>query len=403
MIRLLINGILGKMGIALCRAAEESPEFEIAGGVDISRPYPFPYPVFSGFDAVDVPFDVIIDFSVPEALEDELAFVRSHPIPLVVGTTGLTDRHLRLLKSVSRYSPVFVSRNMSLGVNLQVSLVREAVSALGPGFDIEITEKHHRTKVDSPSGTALMLADAISDGSSVDYDYVFGRHEKNRRRTNHEIGFHSIRGGTIVGEHEVSFIGNDEIISVSHQAFSKRVFAEGALRAAAYLSSKPSGIYNMRDIVTEHTILSNVSILADQAVIHLESDSNDPGFVSSVFTAVSDQGVLVDMISCSAPSEGPLSLGFSVPDASLSAALKAVRKLKGISGVQMEGSLTKITAEGSGMALHKGIAARILSGLRNAEISISLITTSETKIEFCVPSSDTDAAVQTVRASIETA
>ena len=396
MIRLLINGILGRMGHALCTAAEESDSFTVAGGVDRVVDAAFPYPVFPNLSSADVPFDVIIDFSVPAALEDELRFACANGKPLVVGTTGLTDRHIRMLKNASVRIPVFMSGNMSLGVNLQMDLVRNASAALGPSFDVEIIERHHRTKKDAPSGTALMLAGAVAGSASGDYDYVYGRHEKDRARSDHEIGFHSVRGGTLVGEHEVSFIGKDEVVSVTHQAFSKRVFAEGALRAASYVSGRGPGFYNMENIVTEHSVVSLVTSLPDQAVIHLSGAQNDPGLVRDVFRSVSDQGIFVDMISCSAPDGESLSLAFSVPDSYLSEALRAVGRVNGVTGVHSESDLVKVTVEGSGMALRKGIAAQVLSALHIAGIHPSIITTSETKIEFCVVSALADTAVSTV-------
>ena len=396
MIRLLINGIHGQMGRALCKAAEESDSFTVSGGVDRVVDAAFPYPIFPDYPSVNVPYDVIIDFSVPAALEEELRFASANGKPLVVGTTGLTERHVRMMKNASVRIPVFASGNMSLGVNLQMGLVRDAAAALGPSFDIEIIERHHRTKKDAPSGTALMLADAISGCSPEEYEYVYGRHEKDRRRSSHEIGFHSVRGGTLVGEHEVSFSGKDEVVSVTHQAFSKQVFAQGALRAASYIADKPSGFYNMENIVTEHNVVSLVTALPDQAVIHLGSAENTPGLVRNVFRSVSDQGIFVDMISCSAPDGEPVSLAFSVPDNYLSEALRAVNRVKGVTGVHSESDLVKVTVEGSGMALRKGIAAQVLSALHAAGIHPSIITTSETKIEFCVASALADTAVRTV-------
>ncbi len=249
MTKILINGILGHMGRAICAAAEDQHDLEIAGGIDRLADPSFPYPVFSSPEEVNVPFDVIVDFSSPSALERNVCFALEKNVPLLVGTTGLSDEQADLLVRASEKIPVFRSANMSVGVNLQTALVRAAAETLGAGFDIEIVERHHRLKVDAPSGTALMLAEAAAEGSGRNMEYVYERHSKREKRTSDEIGIHSVRGGTIVGEHEVAFIGNDEIITITHQAFSKRVFAEGTLRAARYLAGRGPGLYSMRDVI----------------------------------------------------------------------------------------------------------------------------------------------------------
>lgn len=249
MIRVLISGCTGHMGYAVQKACEESEGFSVACGVDILEGASFPYPYFDSFDKVNVPFDVIIDFSSPKAVEGELKLAIKEKKPVVIGSTGLSEKEMECIRKASEVIPVLQSGNMSLGVNLQMDLIKTAAKALVPGYDIEIVERHHRQKKDAPSGTALMLADAISSVLPEKPEYVLGRSEKDKKRTDSEIGFHSVRGGTIVGEHEVSFIGNDEVITITHHAFSKRIFAEGALHAARFLTDKKPGMYAMSDVL----------------------------------------------------------------------------------------------------------------------------------------------------------
>ena len=237
------------MGRAISEAAKEQDGIEVVCGVDCVKQPDNDVPVFTSFNDVDIPFDMIIDFSVPSVVEKEVAFALSKKVPLIVGTTGLSEEQVAMLEKASETIPVFRTANMSVGVNLQVLLSQIAESVLGKAFDVEIVERHHRLKVDAPSGTALMLADAIAEKMEEKPEYVYDRQCKREKRTDHEIGIHSVRGGTIVGEHEVSFIGQNEVITITHQAFSKGVFAEGALKAALFLKDKESGMYSMKDIL----------------------------------------------------------------------------------------------------------------------------------------------------------
>ena len=246
--RVLINGALGHMGQALLAALNASGELTPAVGVDL-KAGDFPGALFSAARQVDAPFDIAIDFSRPEAAMAVLDLCLREKKPLVTGTTGLGEGEMERLKEASRVIPVFYSRNMSLGVNLQMALVRAAARVLGPAFDPEIVETHHNLKVDAPSGTALMLAEAIEGARDGESELVFGRHEKNRRRDRREIGIHSLRGGNVAGEHAVYFLGSDEEIVITHRAGSKRVFAEGALKAAAFLLEQAPGFYTMEDVI----------------------------------------------------------------------------------------------------------------------------------------------------------
>ena len=247
--RVLISGALGHMGQAVLASLNAGDGSLVpAVGIDLQKG-DFPGVLFSSADRVDVPFDVAIDFSRPTAAMAVLDLCLREKKPLVIGTTGLGEGEMARLKEASQVIPVFFSRNMSLGVNLQLALVQAATRALGDAFDPEIVETHHNLKVDAPSGTALMLAEAIEGARAGESELVFGRHETNKRRAKEEIGIHSLRGGNKAGEHSVYFLGTDEEIIITHRAGSKRVFADGAVKAAAFLLEQRPGFYTMKDVI----------------------------------------------------------------------------------------------------------------------------------------------------------
>jgi len=248
--RVLINGALGHMGQAVLAALQAGDGALVpAVGIDLQTTGNFPGALFSAASEVDVPFDVAIDFSRPAATMAVLELCLQKKKPLVTGTTGLGEAEMARLKAASEVIPVLFSRNMSLGVNLQMALVKAAAQVLGYAFDPEIVETHHNLKVDAPSGTALMLAEAIESARAGESQLIFGRHETNKRRTRDEIGIHSLRGGNKAGEHEVHFLGTDEELVITHRATSKRVFAEGAVKAAAFLLTQKPGFYTMKDVI----------------------------------------------------------------------------------------------------------------------------------------------------------
>ncbi len=247
--KLLVNGLNGQMGHAVLRVLPQfSDRMELACGVDPLGGL-FEVPVYPDVASIETAFDVAIDFSIPKATMEILSYCVSHQKPIVICTTGLTEQQIAVIQDASKQIPIFRSGNMSLGINLLRALCRQARQTLGTGFDVEIVETHHNRKIDAPSGTAKMLAESIADASEQEMQCVYGRHESNHRRERNEIGIHSLRGGTIVGEHEVLFLGEDEAVTLKHQAFSKSVFANGALRAAEFLCGKPAGLYDMDDLV----------------------------------------------------------------------------------------------------------------------------------------------------------
>ena len=251
MIRLLLNGIHGQMGKAVCRTLPAyADRIELVCGVDISDA-PAPVPVYQSAAEAEDTFDVAVDFSIPAASMAILDRCVALHKPLVLCTTGLNEEQLERVAKAAQTIPVFRSGNMSLGIHLMRALCAKARATLGDGFDVEIVETHHNRKLDAPSGTAKMLAETIAGASGQPMECVYGRHETAHRRAHNEIGIHSLRGGTVVGEHEVLFFGNDEALSIKHSAYSKDVFANGALRAALFLTGRPAGQYDMSDLVRD--------------------------------------------------------------------------------------------------------------------------------------------------------
>ena len=248
MIKTILVGSAGKMGAFVSRAAKEDGNLEIIAGVDrVNSGQSFP--VFSKFSDIAASADVIIDFSNPVLLDDMLNFAVAKKIPVVIATTGYSEAQIEKIKLTAKEVPIFFTFNMSIGVNLICALSKKAAAILGDGFDVEIVEKHHNQKLDAPSGTAIMLANAVNDEFGGKKLYEYDRHSKRQKRSKNEIGIHSVRGGTIVGEHDVIFAGHDEVITISHAAYSREVFAVGAVRAARFIADKKSGLYDMNSIM----------------------------------------------------------------------------------------------------------------------------------------------------------
>ena len=250
MIKVLMHGCNGKMGQVVSRMVDETEGMELAAGVDRFLGRENPYPVFTSCDACDVEADVIVDFSVAQAVDGVLAYALKRKMPLVLCTTGLSEKQLEDVKTASAQIPILRSANMSLGVNTVFKLAAAAAKILGEvGYDIEIVEKHHNKKMDAPSGTALAIADAINEAMDDRYTYKLDRSAERARREANEIGIQAVRGGTIVGEHEVLFCGPDEVIEIKHTAYSKAIFGKGAIQAAQFLKGKKPGMYQMSDVI----------------------------------------------------------------------------------------------------------------------------------------------------------
>ena len=244
-----ICGANGKMGKTIYNCISAREDCKVIAGIDINTEQYADFPIIDSPSNLPEKPDVIIDYSNPASLDGLLEYCLSTGTPIVLATTGYSDEQINKIKSAAEQIPVFFTFNMSLGINLLVQLAKKAASVLGDQFDIEIVEKHHNQKIDAPSGTAIMLANAINETLDNKYHYVYDRHSQRKKRDKNEIGMHAIRGGTIVGEHDVIFAGHDEVITLSHSAASKSVFAEGSINAAVYLSDKPAGLYDMSSLV----------------------------------------------------------------------------------------------------------------------------------------------------------
>jgi len=252
MTRILLSGANGRMGQAIVKLASNRNDCKIVAGIDINTNVKNDFEVYASFSEVpeDLDVDVIIDFTNPSLLIPLADFARDRKTPLVVATTGLSKQDMEYLQETAKTTSVLYSANMSLGICLLKDLVKRAVLFLGEGFDIEIIEKHHNQKLDAPSGTALALADSINAVDNNKYEYIYDRHSRKAKRSPKEIGFSSIRGGNIVGDHDVIFAGNNEIIEISHKALSRDIFADGALRAALFLKDNEKGFYTMDDLLS---------------------------------------------------------------------------------------------------------------------------------------------------------
>ena len=229
---------------------KEDPEITIAAGVDKFQEPQNPYPVFDSIGKCDVRADVVIDFSTAAALEEVLAYCVEKQVPAVLCSTGYSEEQLGKIAEASEKTAILKSANMSMGINLLLKLLKDAAKVLSPaGYDIELVERHHNQKLDAPSGTALALADSINDAMGGQYEYVYDRSQVRRKREKKEMGISAVRGGTIVGEHEVIFAGVDEVIEFKHTAFSRSVFGKGAVEAAKFLAGRPAGMYDMSDVI----------------------------------------------------------------------------------------------------------------------------------------------------------
>jgi 4-hydroxy-tetrahydrodipicolinate reductase len=396
--RLIVNGCNGRMGQALAQDAAQQSDFKVVAGVDIfPEAMKHPFPVYGSLPAVTEEADVIVDFSRPEALQGLLSYAMPRNLAVVLCTTGFTADDLLLIGRASSHIPIFRSANMSLGVNLAVDLCRRAAYFLGDACDIEIIEKHHNTKVDAPSGTALMIADEINGAYMNSKSYSFGRHSANRKRSRGEIGIHAVRGGTIVGEHEMLFIMQDEILSVKHDAQSKQVFAAGALRAADFITGRAPGLYSMQDMLTAASAVTAVTTDESQSLISMRGVPAGVGFEKKLFTALWKAEINVDIIAAAAPSGGKTSLAFTLPKLLVSQALPIVRgcceEAEGCTVAPRE-DIVKISIEGPGMERQPGVAARFFGALSSAGVEALAVTTSETKVSCCVPFAGRRAAVE---------
>lgn len=249
MVRMIMHGCNGKMGQVISGICREDSGIEIVAGIDPYTGLENDFPVFGRIEECQVEADVVVDFAAASAVDSLLDYCTEHKLPVVLCTTGLSEQQLAKVEETARKTAVLKSANMSLGINLLMDLLKQAAKILAPaGFDMEIVEKHHNQKVDAPSGTALALADSLNEALDNAYAYQYDRTQDRKKREKYEIGIQAVRGGSIVGEHEVIFAGTDEVIEFRHTAYSKAVFGKGAVEAAKFLAGKPAGRYEMRDV-----------------------------------------------------------------------------------------------------------------------------------------------------------
>lgn len=250
MIKVILNGANGAMGKVVADLISADPDMEVVVGVDRRSDMDAAFPIMDNINKVNVAADVVIDFSSVEAADELLDFIEQKKIPAVICTTGLSDTQIDRINKLSAVSPILRSANMSLGINILSKVLAEVAPTLKKaGFDIEIVEAHHRRKLDAPSGTALLLADSINSSMDEKLEYTYDRSDRHEPRRENEIGISSVRGGTIVGDHDVIFAGEDEVISFNHRAYSRKIFANGAIAAAKFLMGKSNGLYDMSDVI----------------------------------------------------------------------------------------------------------------------------------------------------------
>ena len=250
MTRAIMNGCNGKMGQCITGICAQDEDIEIVAGIDTYDGIKNDYPVFASLKECTVDADVIIDFSNAKAVDALLAYGVEKQIPIVLCTTGLSEQQLADVEKAYEKVAILKSANMSLGINTLMELLKKAAQVFAPaGFDMEIVEKHHNQKLDAPSGTALALADSMNEALDEAYSYKYDRSQERKKRDKYEIGIQAVRGGNIVGEHEVIFAGTDEVITFKHTAYSKAIFGKGAIEAAKYLAGKPAGFYGMADVI----------------------------------------------------------------------------------------------------------------------------------------------------------
>ncbi len=250
MVKIIIHGCNGKMGQVVSGLVAADADAQVAAGIDVSNHIQNPYPVFQSLADCDVEADVVIDFSFAGAVDALVDTCAAKGLPVIVCTTGLSEAQMAHLHEAAKSVAVLKSANMSLGINLLLKVLQPVAQTLAEaGFDIEIVEKHHNQKVDAPSGTALALADSMNEALDQAYEYKYDRSQVRKKRAKNEIGISAVRGGTIVGDHEVIFAGTDEVITFQHTAYSKAIFAKGAVQAAKFLAGKPAGFYDMSDVI----------------------------------------------------------------------------------------------------------------------------------------------------------
>ncbi len=399
MIRIILHGCNGRMGKVLTALIATTDDLRVVAGIDLNGTAES-YPVFPDLAACTVDADVIIDFTHPSTLNGLLAEASRRKLPAVIATTGLSEADLMLLQTAANLIPVFRSANMSLGINLLQSLVKSAAKVLGDRYDVEIVEKHHKLKKDAPSGTALMLADSINEVRIKKLRYVNGRESRDSLRQADELGIHALRGGTLVGEHDVYFAGTDELIQVGHKAYTRQVFATGAMAAARYLYGRKPGLYNMQDMIHESDAVTDLYTFAGEVLVTLDGFPQDMQAISSMYGEFAAADIFIDMISHSGSTGKTLSISFTVNVSGVDGTRRILATIQDrYPGVNtwLEENITKITVEGPGMEYQSGVAYRLFSCMAKAGIHLMAVTTSEEKISCITATSEVEKAVSIIK------
>ncbi|MEG2273834.1 MAG: 4-hydroxy-tetrahydrodipicolinate reductase [Clostridia bacterium] len=381
MIKLALSGASGRMGRTVFKSLIGSEDFTIVFGVDPFLPTDLPFPIYKSFDEATMQADVIVDFSVAASLDAILSYALKTHTKVVLATTGYNQQQIESIVEASKQIAIFKASNMSLGINLLANLSKEAMKFLGDSYDVEIVETHHNQKLDAPSGTALTLASAINEVRENALVPMFGRHETAHRREKSEIGIHAIRGGTVVGKHDVMFLGAGEMVKLSHEAENKEVLARGALRAAGFLNDKKVGLFDMNSILGDYYAVTTVNAESNISLITLPSISSDE-FLSLLLN-IKNEDINLDMISENFNVEGNLAVSFTLADADLPATKKLIPK--SIFYTATVGT-AKLNTEGAGMEHKSGVALEVLTILKNLGAKVYAITTSETKISCSIES-----------------
>jgi len=399
MIRVILHGCNGRMGRVISSLAGATGDLRIVAGIDRNG-IQDSYPVFAELAACPVEADVLIDFTHPSTLGGLLAEAVRRKLPAVIATTGLSAGDLELVAAAAQTIPVFRSANMSLGINLVQSLVKSASKVLGDRYDVEIVEKHHKLKKDAPSGTALMLADSINEVRVKKLHYVNGREGRDSLRQADELGIHALRGGTLVGEHDVYFTGTDELIQVGHKAYTRQVFATGAMAAARFIHDLKPGMYNMQDMIHQSDAVTDLYTSADEVLVTLDGFPQDMVAVSAMYGEFAKADIFIDMISHAGSTAKTLSISFTINSRGVDGTrriLESIRARHPGVGTSIEEDITKITVEGPGMEYQSGVAYRLFSCMASAGIHLMAVTTSEEKISCITTRGEVEKAVSIIK------
>lgn len=385
MTRIIIHGCNGKMGQVLSTVAAAQSDIEIVAGVDrFPEAFNNPYPVYASLKECPEKCDVIVDFSLPQALPTLLEEALSRKCALVIATTGFSEKEQQSIEAYGKEIPIFQAANMSVGINLMYQLIQKAAQVLGDSFDIEIIEKHHNEKIDSPSGTAYALADAINEVFLNSKHYVYGRHSKNDKRSPSDIGIHAIRGGTIVGQHKVLFAGSDEVIEVEHTAYSKQIFALGALRAAKYMAHRPPGIYNMKNVLDERSPVTNIFTQEGISLVTIHHIPNNLNIISDLYRTLAHESNFFELINQTSSKDGMMDITLALSSDSLGMAEALcndlVDKYPSLM-IKLEPNITKISIEGLGLEQQPRITAKAFELLFNHNIPLKASVISNVKMD----------------------